>query len=81
MRSSTEAVNKVWAHFSKMMDVQQCGIDVMWQSRESADAKLSDLLSRCPSSPLAMQEYRSQACQPKAVRCQIQPSVRQLIQA
>lgn len=81
MRSKTEAVNKVWSVLASHMDRAGCAIDVIWQSRETADAKLSDMLSRCPSSPAALQEYRLASGRQQAARLEIHPSVRLLIRA
>jgi hypothetical protein len=79
MRSKVQAVNEVWAKLAERMDDAACSIDVLWQSRETADAKLSDMLSRCPSSFSAMQAYRLAAGQAACRRYPLPPSVRTLI--
>ena len=80
MRSKTDAVNRLWAKLAEQMDTAQCFIDVIWQPRDCADAKLADALSRCPPPP-ELQAYRLLACRPTAARCRINPSVRMLVKA
>ena len=78
MRSKTEAVNRLWAKLAEQMDRADCFVDVLWQRRDTEDAQLADLLSRCPSLP-ELQAYRSRANQPDATRCQLNHLVRSLV--
>ena len=77
MRSKVAAVDALWLKLAKEFDERNVFIHVIWHSRESANAKLCDALSRC----IPVQDFVRLTGNSDVKRYTIQDSVRALIRA